>query len=42
MNAVSLESFQSHLAMLLRDQPRGMTADLSDFAVAFWNGRQVV
>ena len=28
--------------MLLRDQPRGMTADLSDFAVAFWNGHQVV
>jgi hypothetical protein len=42
MNALSLESFQSHLAMLLRDQPRGMTANLSDFAVAYWNGHQVV
>jgi hypothetical protein len=42
MHALSLESFQSHLAMLLRDQPRGMTADLSDFVVAYWNGHRVV
>jgi len=27
---------------LLRDQPRGTAADLIDFAVAYWNGRQVV
>jgi hypothetical protein len=42
MNALSLKSFESHLAMLLRDQPRGMTAELSDFAVAYWNGHEVV
>jgi hypothetical protein len=27
--------------MLLRDLPIGTTADLSDFAVAWWNGRDV-
>lgn len=42
MNALSLEFFELHLAMLLRDQPRGMTADLSDFAIAYWNGHQVI
>lgn len=42
MTALSLEAFESHLAMLLRDQPRGITADLSDFALAYWNGHHVV
>jgi hypothetical protein len=28
--------------MLLRDQPIGTTADLSDFAVAWWNGHNVM
>lgn len=42
MNALSLESFQSHLAMLLRDQPPGSVAELSDFAAAYWNGHEVV
>jgi hypothetical protein len=35
------EQFESHLAMLLRDQPRGTTADLMDFAVAYWDGARV-
>ncbi len=28
--------------MLLRDLPRGVTVDLTDVAVAYWNGWQVV
>jgi hypothetical protein len=35
------DQFESHLAMLLRDQPRGTTADLTDFAVAYWDGVRV-
>ena len=27
---------------LLRDQPRGRSAELTDFAIAYWNGHQVV
>jgi hypothetical protein len=34
---VKIEDFKSPLSMLLRDQPIGTTADLSDFAVAWWN-----
>jgi hypothetical protein len=32
----------AQLAALLRDQPRGTTANLTDFAVAYWDGRRVV
>ena len=35
------EEFEAHVAMLLRDQPRGTTADLTDFAVAYWDGERV-
>lgn len=35
-------SFKAHVAMLLRDLPRGVTVDLTDVAVAYWNGWQVV
>jgi hypothetical protein len=35
------EEFGAHVAMLLRDQPRGTTADLTDFAVAYWDGERV-
>jgi hypothetical protein len=38
---MKIEDFKSHLSMLLRDQPIGTTADLSDFAVAWWNGHRV-
>ncbi|WP_254700186.1 hypothetical protein [Trinickia violacea] len=34
--------FQSNLAMLLRDLPRGMTADLDDGVVAYWDGHKLV
>jgi len=38
---VTHEEFEAHVAMLLRDQPRGTTADLTDFAVAYWDGERV-
>lgn len=38
---MKLENFKSQLSMLLRDVPIGTTADLTDFAVAYWGGRQV-
>ena len=40
--ATTFTVFRAQLNMLLRDQPRGVTADLTDFAVAYWNGRHVV
>jgi hypothetical protein len=42
VSALSLEAFQSQLGMLLRDLPPGMVAELSDFALAYWNGHEVV
>jgi hypothetical protein len=42
MRPTEFESFKAHVAMMLRDLPRGVTADLTDVAVAYWNGRQVV
>jgi len=30
------------IGMLLRDLPRGTVAELTDFAVAYWDGRRVV
>jgi hypothetical protein len=39
---MKIEDFKSHLSMLLRDQPIGTTADLADFAVAWWNGHNVI
>ncbi|BBU32452.1 hypothetical protein BTHE68_61860 (plasmid) [Burkholderia sp. THE68] len=42
MKPTEFESFKAHVAMLLRDLPRGMTADLTDVAVAYWNGTKVV
>jgi hypothetical protein len=38
---MTLENFKSQLSMLLRDLPIGTTADLTDFAVAFWGGREL-
>ncbi|MDT8843799.1 hypothetical protein ParKJ_41095 [Paraburkholderia fungorum] len=34
--------FVRQLAMMLRDLPRGTTADLSDCMVAYWSGYSVV
>jgi hypothetical protein len=39
---MKIEDFKSHVAMLLHDLPIGTTADLTDFAVAYWGGRQIV
>jgi hypothetical protein len=39
---LEFKSFKAHVAMLLRDLPRGTTADLTEVAVAYWNGRQLV
>lgn len=36
------DQFTAQLGMLLRDQPRGTAADLTDFAVAWWDGHSVV
>jgi hypothetical protein len=36
------EAVGAQLASLLRDQPRGTTANLTDFAVAYWDGHRVV
>ncbi|CAE6795426.1 hypothetical protein R70006_05050 [Paraburkholderia domus] len=42
MTAPTLETFNAQLGMLLRDQPSGIAAELTDFAVAYWNGHDVV
>lgn len=42
MGKPSFISFYSQLAMLLRDLPAGTTADLTDWAKAYWNGHRVV
>lgn len=39
---MTLDQFKSQLSALLRDKPRGTTADLTDFAIAYWNGHEVV
>ena len=36
------ENFEQELSTLLRQQPRGTTADLSDCMVAYWNGTSLV
>ena len=38
---MNCDTLQAQLGMFLRDQPRGVTADLTDFAVAYWDGDQV-
>lgn len=41
MTKLTLDQFKSQLAMLLQDIPSGTSADLTDFAIAFWNGCDV-
>jgi hypothetical protein len=41
MTTPTLDQFKSQLSKLLRDIPRGTTADLTAFAVAYWDGQQV-
>lgn len=42
MASYEFASFRAQLAMLLRDLPAGTTADLTDVAVAYWNGTRLV
>ncbi|MFK4448372.1 hypothetical protein ABH944_008430 [Caballeronia udeis] len=42
MTEPAFEAFSTRLGMLLRDLPCGMVADLGDFALAYWNGHEVV
>lgn len=39
---LELEDFKSQLSMLLQDMLIGTTADLTAFAIAYWNGRRVI
>jgi hypothetical protein len=41
MTTLTLDHFKSQLSKLLRDIPFGTTADLTAFAVAYWDGQQV-
>ncbi|MEX3937401.1 hypothetical protein AB4Y32_37685 [Paraburkholderia phymatum] len=40
--AVEVPAFRIQLGMLLRDQPPGVTAELDDLCVAWWNGNDIV
>lgn len=42
MTPSGFASFKAHLVMLLRDLPVGTTADLTDVAVAYWDGKRIV
>ncbi|MFM0616207.1 hypothetical protein PQR37_19265 [Paraburkholderia nemoris] len=42
MAQATYQTFVTQLGMLLRDLPTGTTAELTDFAVAYWDGRHVV
>ncbi|GAB7521288.1 hypothetical protein [Paraburkholderia sp. 2C] len=39
---MNMDEFKSSIAKLLRDVPRGITADLSDSVTAHWAGSEVV
>ncbi|KJK10222.1 hypothetical protein UB46_41915 [Burkholderiaceae bacterium 16] len=42
MTSDGFASFKAHLTMLLRDLPMGTTADLTEVAVAYWDGTRIV
>lgn len=42
MAQATYQTFVAQLGMLLRHLPTGTTAELTDFAVAYWDGRHVV
>nr|WKF60780.1 hypothetical protein HUO10_005302 [Paraburkholderia busanensis] len=42
MSRLTLEQFRMQLAAMLRDLPSGTSADLAEYAAAFWNGSEVV
>jgi hypothetical protein len=35
-------NFMAQLRMFLRDLPKGTSADLTDYSVAYWDGHQVI
>jgi hypothetical protein len=40
--AMTPDAINEQFGMLLRDQPPGTTADITDYYVAFWDGQAVV
>lgn len=42
MNSLTLDQFKTQLASMLRDIPYGTSADLSGYAIAYWDGSKVV
>ncbi|MFM0047341.1 hypothetical protein [Paraburkholderia sediminicola] len=42
MTEVTCDTFLTQLRMFLRDLPKGTTAELTEFAVAYWDGHRVV
>jgi hypothetical protein len=41
MTTLTIDQFRSQLSMLLRDLPRGTTAEVAEWAIAWWDGRQL-
>jgi hypothetical protein len=42
MQPLTLDQFKTQLAAMLRDIPYGTSADLTGYAIAFWDGSKVV
>jgi hypothetical protein len=42
MKSLTLDQFKTQLASMLRDIPYGTSADLTGYAIAFWNGSKVI
>lgn len=42
MTSMIFKNFDTNLGMILRDESRGVTADLTDLVVAYWTGKTVV
>ncbi|WP_250510621.1 hypothetical protein [Caballeronia sp. GACF4] len=41
-HGLTYDAFMSQLGMLLRDEPAGRVALLTDYAIAWWSGREIV
>ena len=42
MEDMTFRKFDVNLGMMLRDVPRGTTADLTDLVIAYWGGKGVI
>jgi hypothetical protein len=42
MKPLTVDQFRTQLGAMLREVPYGTSADLTDYAVAFWDGSKVV